>query len=437
MNQSPTSKPSTSAAGGPLPAVRPRAGASGGQLRFLALSVVLFVLLGVVPVVVLLALAGALLGSLGIAELLEQSQGLAPTTYGWGFWLAVVFTVGMAVLEVRALLKGSKKEEGFFHRLLTRPSAALFLLFGPAIVLVRINAKIDVPDILTTTLLLCCLGYVYFILPLAMVGWAFRLVRWMWHVGRTSGYASGAFGVLGLALATCLPTTLCAVEDLKPPISPAQERALSKGLQDADGKGGVDGSLALLTALATADAALSPAVPTSPAGGFWSGRGDKDLFDECIERLFKGGYRSVRDKQVSLFTSQGMDRGLAEDVVQHAAIDICLHHAREPAEDLVRRFKKRSKDRRINEYRRQGVRDACAFTVKTSYYAGTPEPTLESGAVDDALCSLSEADREILRLFADDLDFKSIGQRLGMTADNARKRKERALAQLRKILKIR
>ena len=421
MNQPPTSEPSTSTAGGPLPAVRTGAGASGGQLGFLALSVVLFVLIGVVPVVVLLSLAGALVGSISIAELLEQSRGLAPTTYGGAFWLAVAFTVVMAVIEVRAILRGKKEGQGLFAWLLTRPLIGLFVLFGLTRMLVRIDAKIDVPDVLTTTLLLCCLGCVYFILPLAIIGWAFRLVRWMWRTGRSSGFASGALGVLGLAIASCLPA-VCATRDDVPHLPPEVSAPLQRGIEEARDQGPVDGSLALLSELSAVEA----------------GHKGKERFDECVETLFAGGFRSVRNEKVESFTRRGMDVGLAEDVVQHAIIDLCLHYGKAHYDDLVRAFHRRANQRRINERRRQGVRDGCAVLVESMYYAGTnPEAsTVESQAIDRALCSLEEQDRDLLRLDAFGDSAKEIGEKLGMTAENVRQRKGRILAGLRKQLKL-
>ncbi|MBK8262605.1 MAG: hypothetical protein IPK80_14885 [Nannocystis sp.] len=53
----------------------------------------------------------------------------------------------MALLELRAIASAKKGAPGFLRSLLTRPSAGLFWLFVPTIVLVRVDLKgTDVPD---------------------------------------------------------------------------------------------------------------------------------------------------------------------------------------------------------------------------------------------------------------------------------------------------
>ena len=83
-------------------------------------------------------------------------------------------------------------------------------------------------------------------------------------------------------------------------------------------------------------------------------------------------------------------------------------------------------------------RDGCAVLVEYVYYAGTDDggPAVESQAIDRALCSLGEQDRELLRLDAFGDSAKEIGEKLGLTAENVRQRKSRVLAGLRKQLKL-
>ena len=149
------------------------------NLVFLAFGLVAFALLWVVPVAVLVWLSGMFLGGIGIAELLERTRGLAPTTYGGAFWLAVVITVAMVALEVRTLIRETPERGGsWLLRFVTRPSTACTVLIIPTLILVRIDTRgTDVPDIITTTLLLCCLGYVWFVLPLGIAAVAWRLTR--------------------------------------------------------------------------------------------------------------------------------------------------------------------------------------------------------------------------------------------------------------------
>ena len=148
----------------------PVARATVGQFLFLLLGLLLFVVLFAVPLILLIWLGGAFYGSFGVAEMLERTHGLAPVTYQRAFWLAIIFTGLMALIEIGASIRRVPGQRGLFARLLTRPSTGLLLLFVPTIFLVRLDLRgTDIPDFLTTALLLCCLGYVYFILPLALL----------------------------------------------------------------------------------------------------------------------------------------------------------------------------------------------------------------------------------------------------------------------------
>lgn len=155
-------------------------GGTKAQLAFLAVGLLSFALLWAAPLAFVSWLSGLFFGSVGVAELLEHTRGLAPTTYGGAFWLAVTITVVMMAFEVRAMIRKIPERRSKLFRFITRPSTAYFVLFMPTVLLVRVDVKgTDVPDILTTTLLLCCLGYLWFILPLALAAVSWRLTWWM------------------------------------------------------------------------------------------------------------------------------------------------------------------------------------------------------------------------------------------------------------------
>jgi DNA-directed RNA polymerase specialized sigma24 family protein len=419
-----------------------RSVASGGQLAFLTFGLLLFVLLFALPMILFFWIASALIGSVGVAEALEHTRGLAPTTYGGAFWLAVAFTGVMALLELRAIASAKKGAPGFLRSLLTRPSAGLFGLFVPTFFLVRADIKgTDVPDILTTTLLLCCLGYVYFIVPLPLLAASWRLTRWMWKIGKNSGFASGALGTLGLAFATCVPL-VCAGSDESPDdeASTAAFAAFERGIKDAEGKGPVDGSLALLTALAE-DTTQDPPLQHAPASGVpWLGAGSKDRFDECIHTLHRDSdSKSARDQTIQYFVVRGTERDLAEQIVQEALLEVCLGHAKNPYEDLTGRFVWLSKRRRTNIWRRRNVADSCTIEVQWTLYDpedASPERHAVALALNRALCQLDDQDVEILRATANGFDATEIGRMLSppMAAATVRKRRERAVRKLREQL---
>lgn len=432
---------------------KPSSPSTKSQLLFLGLGLLSFALLWAVPVALFVWVLGWFFGSVGIAELLERTRGLAPTTYGGAFWLAVIITVAMVALEVRAMIRKDPARRSWLFRFITRPSTAYFALIVPTLLLVRMDTRgTDVPDIITNTLLLCCLGYVWFILPLAMAAVSWRLTWWMWRKGSGSSFAAGVLGTLGLSFASCTPL-VCVVEDEDEPV-PSVERvgkAFDRGFDRAKGQDAIDGSRALMAALAEVidgeAKAQTPAPEVAKDGrkGFPSLGGsaatqetDAELFDACIEDLFRGGTNSIRGSFLSsLISRHFLDQAQAEDIVQDAALELCLRHARvgsEPYEKLVTIFAKKVESRLKNQYRRQDVRDRCAVTVAGLYYEPRPLPADELAAYDQALCTLDPKDRRIVVLDVAGHESASIGAALDLSPEAVRQRKSRGIKKLRGLL---
>lgn len=415
------------------------ASATGGQLAFLLLGLLLFVGLCALPIAAVLWLSSAFVGSFDVAELLERTQGLAPDTYKRAFRLAGLFTAVMTLAEIGAIFTRPAADRGLFARLVRRPSVGLLSLFIPTIILAQIDIRgTDVPDLLTTFLLLCCLGYLYVILPLSLLALVGRLTRGIWRRGRSSGFAAGVLGTLGLVFASCVPV-LCATDDGDAEDAGGKQLAdaVERGLTEAARHDLVPGSRAFLGVLA--EAISEPIVTPVP----WSGGGDKELFDECIESLSRDQKgRIARDDTVRYFTRRGTERGLAEQIVQESLIELCLGHAKEPFDDLLERFRWLTQKRRQNEWRRQNTRSSCELSVAQHYYAvpaELPEDQVDFIAVNRALCALEDPrDRLILELSALDLDAAEIGRQLvpPMSAEAVRQRKKRALAAVRKQLQL-
>jgi hypothetical protein len=170
-------------------------GASPGQKVWMGLGLALLTGLGTLPLLLMLWLVGATLGVVVTAEALERTRGLAPSTFGGAFWLACAFIVLLVVLELVTWFTPrpeGQRPRGCLAALLTRPLVAVLLLFLPCVLLVRCDlGGTDVPDIITTTALLCVLGYGLFVLPIAFLALALRLARWLWRVGQRSSFRSG------------------------------------------------------------------------------------------------------------------------------------------------------------------------------------------------------------------------------------------------------
>ena len=246
----------------PSPAVPdPPSGASGGQKVWMGLGLALMTGLGTLPLLFLLWIVGVVFGVVVIAEALERTRGLAPSTYGGAFWLAVAFVVVLVFVEVITWFTPRREGEragGCLAALLTRPLAAVLLLLLPCTLLVRCDlGGTDVPDIITTTALLCVLGYGLFVLPIAFVSLALRFARWLWRVGQRSSFGSGLVAGVGTVVGALLPTCLvCAPADPEADeegerIGAAVERGAKILADDIDRRGLVEGSLTALTVTAT------------------------------------------------------------------------------------------------------------------------------------------------------------------------------------------
>jgi DNA-directed RNA polymerase specialized sigma24 family protein len=421
----------------------PTATGTKRPLMFLAVGLLSFAILWAVPVALVVWLFGFAFGSVGIAELLERTRGLAPTTYGGAFWLAVTITVVMAVLEVRAMARKPTERPPFLIRFITRPSTAFIVLFFPTLLLVRLDIRgTDVPDIITTTLLLCCLGYIYFILPLALAAVSWRITRWMWRLGSSSSFAAGLLGMLGLAFASCTPL-VCAVNDDDESPSPRLARiddAIGRGFDELERQDAVDGSRAFMGALAEVIENEPKRSPPSNSSSTTKDDVDKDRFGECVKELYRGHPNSLRNQKVSVFVlKHRLDQSTAEEIVDDAVLKLCTRHAiigSEPYANLAAVFNLRADSRRKNWFRKQGNRNRCVTMAYGSAVTAEDPLTVESSAIDRALCSLDEADRRILELSAIDHEARWIGEQLGLSPEAVRQRKRRALESIRRLLQL-
>ncbi|HWN67297.1 MAG TPA: hypothetical protein VNM90_06630 [Haliangium sp.] len=172
----------------------------------LAVGLVLGVLGAALPAVVLGWLVLALVVQTGTSEILERTGGLAPTTFGGGYWLSLGVTAGVLLwCAVR--------------RLRRRPAAwrpLVVLIVGLVIALwalVSIDAcgLADVPDVLTTFALLGADALVQYLAPVALLALLGQGALYAWRVGRASVRAArritavaGCLGLAGLSAAAML-----------------------------------------------------------------------------------------------------------------------------------------------------------------------------------------------------------------------------------------
>lgn len=423
----------------------------------MAVGLLIFAVLWALPIAALIWLVGASLGSVWIAHLMERTRGLEPTTYGGAFWLATMLTVVMVALEVRAIRRTSDVRRSRFVRFISHPSAAASVLLPPTYILVGLDLKgVDVPDIITTTLLLLCLGYLVFVLPLGLVFASWRLVRWMWQCGHGSGFMAGVLGTLGLLFGTCVPKCAADVaDDAEDDRSSDGNRfeeiadAYERGLRSAEDADVLDGSLAVMGELSTVrtkDSEFAPSqrgrsfpfvsTPEQPRQSPALVGGDKDRFDSCMTLLHGDGRSGLRDKKITKFIVRySMAQAEAADVVDDALLETCTRHLQKHYANVEAVFNRKADGRRINRYHAQQRRRACGAAVIEGLYRPTSPEWDEMIDFDDAICRLSEEEANLLQLFAEGHDANGLKEKLGLSSAAAvRQRKRRTLEKVRKLL---
>jgi DNA-directed RNA polymerase specialized sigma24 family protein len=404
----------------------------------MGLGLTLLTGLGMLPLLLALWVGGGVLGVIFIAEALERTHGLAPSTYGGAFWLACAFIGLLVVVKLTtwfAPRREGKPARGYLTALLTRPVAAVFLLLLPCFLLVRCDlGGTDVPDILTTTALLCVLGYGLFVLPIAFVSVALRSGRWLWRFGQRSSFRSGLVAGIGAVSGALLPTCLvCTPPDFEEDRPAARYvAAVQRGaehISDEIGrKGAVDGSLAALTSAATQ-------IPGTT--GPWTPLPLQPPLDSrlraCVEQFTAASRRLATVEQAVrwLITNRRADHDTANAVAYGTVFAVCRKHAREAVTgDLDQYFWRSVKNNYCKDLGRNPLAQCGSFDTLDARCDGLP--SLSGGQLDAAidlrarLCRLDERDRDIVLRDFEGQASHQIAADLGMTPANVRKRIERA-----------
>jgi hypothetical protein len=346
----------------------------------MGLGLALLTGLGTLPLLLMLWVVGATLGVVVTAEALERTRGLTPSTYGGAFWLACAFVVLLVVLELVTWFTPrpeGQRPRGCLAALLTRPLVAVLLLFLPCVLLVRCDlGGTDVPDIITTTALLCVLGYGLFVLPIAFLALAIRLARWLWRVGQRSSFRSGLIAGVGAVLGALLPTCMvCSPPDPEADefgerFSAAVERGAEHFVDEIDRKGLVDGSLSALTATAT----LIPGT-TGP----WTPQPTEPALDSrlrtCVARFTAASRRvaTVEEATRFLISRYRTDRDTANAIAYGTVFAVCRRHARAAVTgDLDQYFWRSVKNNYCKDLGRNALAQCSSFDTLDARCDGLP-----------------------------------------------------------------
>lgn len=164
----------------------------------LGAALVVGVLGAVLPGLLLCWLTFARLVEGGTSDLLQQTGGLEPTTFGGGYWMSLGVNAGIVLWSVVRRLRETPAPWRPLVVLITAHVLALWLV-------VSIDAcqLADVPDVLTTFALLGADVLVQYLMPLVLLVLLLQGAAYLWRTGRASLPAARAItavaGCLGLA----------------------------------------------------------------------------------------------------------------------------------------------------------------------------------------------------------------------------------------------
>lgn len=162
--------------------------------------------------------------------------------------------------------------------------------------------------------------------------------------------------------------------------------------------------------------------------------GSEEAFAELVHRHLRFVYHSA-------LRQCGSNRAQAEDITQEVFCDLARKARFLTGHPSLLSWLLKSTRfsatvaRRTQDRRR--ARETEAATMDHALRENSPATNWEQlqPVLDEALCALSERDRQALLLrFFDDLPFAELGVRLGVSEDAARMRIERALERLRLVL---
>lgn len=372
--------------------------ASSGHRSFLAGGLLAFDLMWLVPLLLLVWVGSVAFGGVGLSEALQRTQGLAPDTFGAAFRLAGVIVAVFVVFEIRGMIASSAERFRPLRWLLTHPVIGLLLLAVPTMLLVRWDIKgTDIPDILTTTLLLLCWAFLWVVVPVALLSAGWKLTRRLWQWGRRSGFAAGALGTLGLLFGLCTPVVVSSVrkDDVAKDIDLASvEHGYARGFDAARDESPADGSRLMLKALSSVidgpreidnTRRRRPLRPSRP-------------FGDCVTSLRASElwrlYRGLADAGASPFASPLALEAVSAVRLERAALETCTRHVGKDRGKLEREFASRMQ---------LAQQSAASTTTLRRCYHGPSR-------FDTALCKLGEDEFRLLQLVVHGHDIETIGE---------------------------
>lgn len=149
---------------------------------------------------------------------------------------------------------------------------------------------------------------------------------------------------------------------------------------------------------------------------------DGTPFGACIEALVPAEEDTVRRQLTNKYRLSPDD---AHDLVRDALVSVCARHAVRPYERLAAALQTAAENRARDGWRHSRRYLACPLDDQMPTCAPSPDETTrlrdEDRVVAAALCKEDRVSERIIRQrIVEEMDFASIGNELGLTADQTR-----------------
>jgi RNA polymerase sigma factor (sigma-70 family) len=361
----------------------------------------------------------------GVAsEALQRTGGLEPTTFGGGYWMAMGLDVAMVLWSVARRLRG---RPGPWKPLVGLVTAYVLLIW--LAVVPDMAAIVDVPDVVTTFVLLGADALVSYVFPCMLLVLLLRGSAHLWRLGSASSAAAQRIGVAAACLGlSCL--TLAggvAAVDLEP-------RSMDEAFEELEVSLELDG----VESERRMYHALSLGLGSGASPGRVSVPEVRSAFGECAETLSerRPDMRPVVEQATASLIRDGLGKADAEDLAMQTLLSVCLRHANEPAANLIAYYWGALRNN-SRTFLRRGYRERPGYDDEIdSYSQDLPADARlalkqELAALRAALGELTAEDREILELhYVDGLSYATIAVRLDKSEDAVRQRAKRARTRL-------
>lgn len=402
----------------------------------------LFSLLFTLTVFLGMAITGTLLAALALG----QTDGLDPTVFGGGFWLAVVLGSILIIAGLYLRYQWADDPSKKTARALVQPSVGLLLIFViPAIILTLLELLgVPIPRIILATTILGAVGYLSLVLPFVLLRVTWRLFVLINRWGQKQVDRANLV-IIGSPVALLLGTTFIFgpvfYDDSYP--DAALESVSSDLLESAGQQSLTDSVHSIFSGLEesrhedfTDDFQIEKTAAFEEDLRLAQQR--QQLFEACFEELMQSSLfgRSTFKKNIRRL-KRDLSSDDAYDLAAKKLADVCEKHSDHledstPYDDLHKVFTKTISNARIDhrekwDRRRELDRDP---TLSDSFRPTTPRPS-DRVLLRECIEKIPLKHKKVLMLYMHSNDYRELGDTLEISYGAARQRVSRARSALK------